>query len=258
MPLDLLVLGAAFLAGLMGSVHCMAMCGGIATGLSAASALPDSRPRVAPANARFGAAGAGPALAAATLLNAGRISGYALAGALVSAFGGALVRAAEAPAWQAAWRVALGLALMSIALRVAGAGDRWNGLARIGATLWRALAPLQRRLVPARTWPRRFALGVLWGWLPCGLSSSLLFVAWLQADVVNGALVMLSFGAGTMPAMVPLTWSGARGAAALAGRRRMIAAAIFFAGLLTAAAPWLMQVPALHAVLAALGCRPLA
>jgi sulfite exporter TauE/SafE len=241
MPLDLLTLGAAFLSGLVGSVHCIAMCGGIATGLSAASAA---------------TGGARPALDSALALNLGRIAGYTLAGLLVGAFGGGLVRVADAHAWQVAWRVALGIALMLIALRVAGAGDHWNLLGRLGAPLWRALAPLQRRLIPARTWPRRLALGLLWGWLPCGLSSSLLFVAWLQADALHGALVMLAFGAGTLPAMVPLTWSGARGTAAIADRHRMIALAIFFAGLLTAAAPWLMQVPALHAVLAALGCRP--
>jgi uncharacterized protein len=242
-PLDLLTLGAAFLAGLMGSVHCMAMCGGIATGLSAASA---------------GAGGARPAFDAALVLNLGRIAGYTISGAIVGAFGGGLVQLAESTAWQMAWRVALGVALMLIALRIAGAGDRWNLLGRLAAPLWRALAPLQRRLVPARTWPRRIALGVLWGWLPCGLSSSLLLVAWLQADAVHSALVMLAFGSGTLPAMIPLTWSGARSSAAIAGRRRLVAGAVFLAGLLTAAAPWLMQVPALHAVLAALGCRPLA
>lgn len=243
MPLDLMTLGAAFLSGLMGSVHCVAMCGGIATGLSAAAAAPGA---------------ARPALDSALALNLGRIGGYGLAGAAVGAFGGGLVRLAEAPAWQMAWRVALGLALMQIALRVAGAGDRWNILGRLGAPMWRALAPLQRALLPAHNWPRRIALGVLWGWLPCGLSSSLLFVAWLQADAVHGALVMLIFGAGTLPAMVPLTWSGTRTTLALAHRRRASAVAIFLAGLLTAGAPWLMQVPALHAVLAALGCRPLA
>lgn len=243
MPIDLLTLGAAFLGGLMGSVHCMAMCGGIATGLSAASSVH---------------AGGRPALDSALALNGGRVAGYALAGTLAGVLGGALVQAFDSRAWQVAWRVALGVALMLIALRIAGAGDRWNVLRRLGAPVWRALAPLQRRLVPARTWPRRVALGVLWGWLPCGLSSSLLFVAWLQADAMHGALVMLAFGAGTLPAMVPLTWSGARGTSAIAGRRRAIAAAVFVAGLLTAAAPWLMQVPALHAMLAALGCRPIA
>lgn len=242
MPIDLLTLTAAFLSGLMGSVHCLAMCGGIATGLGAAS---------------VGAPGARSALEAATTLNVGRVSGYALAGAFVGWIGMGLGRVFDVLAWQTVLRVGLGLVLMLIALRVAGLGDRWNALSRLGVPMWRWLAPLQRRLVPAQTLPRRWALGVLWGWLPCGLSGSLLLVAWLEANVWHGALVMVAFGLGTLPAMVPLTFSGARLGRRFArpAQRRTAAAMIFAAGLLTATAPWLMQVPALHSILAALGCR---
>lgn len=242
MPIDVLTLTAALLSGLMGSLHCMAMCGGIATGLGAAST---------------GVAGARPALAAATALNLGRLSGYALAGALAGWIGMGLGRVIDVLAWQTTLRVALGVVLMLIALRVAGVGDRWNALSRVSLPVWRWLAPMQRRLVPAHTLPRRWALGVLWGWLPCGLSGSLLLVAWLEADASQGALVMVAFGLGTLPAMLPLTFSGARLGRRFVrpGQRRAAAALIFVAGLLTAAAPWLMQVPALHSVLAALGCR---
>jgi len=241
-PVDLLTLSAAFLSGLLGSVHCAAMCGGIATGLSAASAP---------------GAGAKPALRVAATLNIGRVLGYAFGGALVGALGLVLQQIVDVLAWQLILRVALGVVLMLVALRVGGVGDRWNALNRIGVPLWRLLAPLQRRLVPARTLPRRLALGVLWGWLPCGLSGSLLLAAWLEADALHGAFVMLAFGLGTLPAMIPLTWTGARLSqrAASANHRRVAAAMIFAAGVLTASAPWLMQVPALHGALATLGCR---
>src|SRR3546814_6027367 len=76
--------------------------------------------------------------------------------------------------------------------------------------MWQWLRPLQRRLLPANTHARRIGLGVLWGWLPCGLSTTLLAAAWLQADARNGALTMAAFGLGTLPMMLPLTWSGAR------------------------------------------------
>lgn len=46
---------------------------------------------------------------------------------------------------------------------------------------------------------------MLWGWLPCGLSTTLLAAAWLQADALNGALTMAAFGLGTLPMMLPLT-----------------------------------------------------
>jgi hypothetical protein len=153
--------------------------------------------------------------------------------------------------------VALGVAIMLIALRLVGIGDRWNLLGGIGQRVWRLLAPLQRRLLPARTWPRRIALGMLWGWLPCGLSGSLLMVAWLEADALHGALVMAAFGLGTLPVMTALTWSGARSISILSARntRYAVATLVFATGLLTALAPWLMNVPALHGALVALGCR---
>ena len=91
---------------------------------------------------------------------------------------------------------------MLIALRIAGAGDRWNVLRRLGEPLWRTLAPLQRRLVPARTWPRRVALGVLWGWLPCGLVYSTLLWAASQGNALDSALLMLAFGLGTWPVLL--------------------------------------------------------
>jgi sulfite exporter TauE/SafE len=69
---------------------------------------------------------------------------------------------------------------------------------------------LHRRLLPANTSLRRLGAGVLWGWLPCGLSATVLTAAWLQARASQGALTMLAFGLGTLPVMVPLTWSGAR------------------------------------------------
>lgn len=70
---------------------------------------------------------------------------------------------------------------------------------------------------------------------------------------------MAVFGLATLPVMVPLTWSGARMGRGLQcpGLRVALAGFILAAGLLTIAAPWLMQVPALHGVLSALGCQPL-
>src|SRR5690606_21193441 len=125
-------------------------------------------------------------------------------------------------------------------------------------TMWRWLRPLQLRLLPADSHAKRIALGVLWGWLPCGLSTTLLVAAWLQADARNGALTMAAFGLGTLPVMLPLTWSGLRLKLWLQhGRWRIVAALLILAaGLLTMAAPWLMHVPALHDTLAALGCTP--
>jgi sulfite exporter TauE/SafE len=113
--------------------------------------------------------------------------------------------------------------------------------------------------MPVDTRAKRIAAGMLWGWLPCGLSTTLLVAAWLQASAVNGALTMAAFGLGTLPVMLPLTWSGTRVGQWLqqAGRRRVVAGGVFLAGVLTIAAPWLMNMPAMHGLLVALGCQSL-
>ena len=120
---------------------------------------------------------------------------------------------------------------------------RWASAPPRARGLWQRLRPLQRRLLPADTAGKRIALGMLWGWMPCGLSTTLLAAAWLQADARNGALTMAAFGLGTLPLMVPLTWSGARLGQRLqrGGWRIAAGAAGAGAGLLTIAAPWLMQ-----------------
>ncbi|MDR2871351.1 MAG: sulfite exporter TauE/SafE family protein [Xanthomonadaceae bacterium] len=239
MPFDGLVLIAALLSGLIGSFHCVAMCGGIATGFSAMSSTP------------------GRGWLLALQVNLGRVMGYTAAGVLVGGIGGGLLKVFRADALMVGVRMAVGVMLIIIALRLLDRRGRLGFLAGPTARVWRVLQPLQRRLLPADTAWRRFLLGMLWGWLPCGLSMNMLMAAWLQANVRDAALTMAVFGLGTLPVMVPLTWSGVQ-----IGRwlqhpslRMVLAIVILLAGLLTIAAPWLMHVPGLHQVLTALGCR---
>jgi sulfite exporter TauE/SafE len=134
-----------------------------------------------------------------------------------------------------------------------GALTRWANLG------WQWLRPWRERLVPDRGPARPLMLGLFWGWLPCGLSTTLLTAAWLEASALHGGLLMLAFGLGTLPSMTALSWSGARYATALSrpGWRRVAAGLIAGAGTLTLLAPWLVHAPALHAWLRALGCRSL-
>lgn len=239
MPIDWLVLGSALLAGVLGGVHCAAMCGGIATGLGVSSNRKGWRD--------------------ALTVNLGRISGYTLAGIIVGGLGGGLLAAARLPWLATGARMLVGAVLVLVALRLLLPAGSLGFMARPGQALWRRLQPLQRGLLPADTVPKRFALGMLWGWLPCGLSTSMLAAAWLQASAWHGGLTMLAFGLGTLPLMVSLTWTGARARRWLdrRGARIVLGSLVLLAGLLTLAAPWLMQVPALHGLLSALGCRSL-
>lgn len=239
MPIDWLTWGAAALAGLMGGVHCAAMCGGIATGFSGMAKSGGWREALEP--------------------NLGRITGYIAAGTIVGTIGQGFLQLARSPALAVGVRIGVGLVLVVVALRLLDARAQLGFVPRGGARLWTALRPLQRALLPANTSGRRFALGMLWGWMPCGLSSTVLIAAWLQADGLNAAGTMAAFGLGTLPVMLPLTWSGARMGQWLnrSQLRGVAGSLVLLAGLLTMSAPWLMQSPALHGLLSALGCQPL-
>jgi sulfite exporter TauE/SafE len=217
----------------MGSGHCALMCGGIATSFSARGAN----------------------WTTALESNLGRVLGYALAGAVAGGIGHGIVSVARSPELALAARAAAGIVIVVAALRLLDRRGRLTFLKAPGF-IWRWFSPLQKHL-PTGTHAGRFLIGMLWGWLPCGLSTTVLFAAWLQTSAVRGAALMLAFGMGTLPAMVPLTWSGARlGQRLQQGRARVaLASLVLVAGLLTLLAPWLVRIPHVHGALQALGCQ---
>lgn len=177
---------SAFVIGLLGSTHCIAMCGGISASLS--MALP---------------VGKGFRTRQSLLLlayNFGRIASYALIAALI-----ALLSTTAADQWAqlgVVLRSAAGLLLIFMGLSM---GQWWQGIRyveRIGAPLWKRLSPLAGRLLPIDHAGQALALGALWGWLPCGLVYSTLGWAALQPTVGSAALTMVFFGLGTLPSML--------------------------------------------------------
>jgi hypothetical protein len=86
-------------------------------------------------------------------------------------------------------------------------GGWWQGLSRLeqaGGRLWRYLEPAGRRLLPVRTPVHALGVGLIWGWLPCGLVYSVLVWAMSAGSAAQGALLMLSFGLGTLPALLAM------------------------------------------------------
>jgi sulfite exporter TauE/SafE len=177
---------AALLAGLVGSVHCLGMCGGIAGALGLAAG----------GRTRFVLA-----------YGAGRIASYAAAGALAGALGAALAGLAGLGPWL---RLVMGAMLVLVGLQVALG---WRLLAPIesaGARAWRRMAPAARSLMPPERLPQALALGALWGWLPCGLVYGMLAAAAATGGPAQGAGFMAAFGLGTLPAMAGLSLASAR------------------------------------------------
>ncbi|WP_296060668.1 sulfite exporter TauE/SafE family protein [uncultured Amphritea sp.] len=171
----------ALLLGLLGSAHCLGMCGGI----SSAVAMGIDRKNQQPALLLLG-------------FNAGRIASYTLAGALLGSIGW-LIRSPEVSLFL---RSLAGVILVLMGLYVA---QIWKALAYLekqGNLLWRHIQPLSRKLLPVSNWPQAVALGALWGWLPCGLIYSTLIWSATASDWKTSALLMACFGLGTVPAML--------------------------------------------------------
>jgi sulfite exporter TauE/SafE len=183
-----LTLGAAFLVGVFGSLHCIGMCGGIVGALT--FGLPDT--------IRGNPYRLMPFLMA---YNGGRILSYSTAGALAGWLGGHANRLVLHQAFTVGHLLAA-LFMIALGLYIAG---WWSGLTRLealGAHLWRHIEPIGRRCMPVRSTGRAFALGLIWGWLPCGLVYSALVWAMTAESAMHGGMLMLAFGAGTLPMLL--------------------------------------------------------
>ncbi|MBN8448482.1 MAG: sulfite exporter TauE/SafE family protein [Candidatus Accumulibacter sp.] len=169
---------ALLLIGLLGGTHCVGMCGGIVGALSLGAP-----------------AGLGLHLA----YNAGRIVSYATAGAIAGALGEASMALSGQLPVRTIFYLLANLMLIALGLYLMGMTRALAFSERLGQKLWRHLQPLSRRYLPARSAAQAFPLGLLWGWLPCGLVYSALATALTSGSAWHGAGLMLAFGLGTLP-----------------------------------------------------------
>ncbi|MDP2759025.1 MAG: sulfite exporter TauE/SafE family protein [Sideroxyarcus sp.] len=186
---------AVFMVGLLSGVHCLGMCGSI-VGIFTTQ-VPRDRARW-PFHLAY---------------SSGRITSYAVAGALVGAVGqaGMLLRD-QVPVQHLLFALS-SLMLVMLGLYLAGVWGAVRRLEQLGSGLWRRLQPFTTRLLPVNTVPRALGLGVLWGWLPCGLVYSVLVTALASGSAGQGALIMAAFGLGTLPNLlaIGLFWESLRG-----------------------------------------------
>lgn len=190
-------LAGAALAGLVGSPHCVGMCGGLGT-----------------------AAGGRPAQTLAWSL--GRLCTYMALGAMAGATAGALPLPRE-----------LGLVLAGLLLLWFAANLAALPVPKlpVPAPLHRAGAALLRR----SDLPSRFLFGLVNGLLPCGLVYAALSLPVALAEPGAGALAMLAFGLGTSPGLVLAVHGLRRLVAGSLWRRRVLALLVLGIGLSTLA-----------------------
>ena len=133
--------------------------------------------------------------------NAGRILTYAALGALAGTLGATVGGFLPPEVARRGGRLLAALFLVGLGLFLAGRPQFLQPIERLGARLWRRIEPAGRRFLQARSSGHALALGLVWGFLPCGLVYSMLAMASLAGGAGNGAIVMLAFGAGTLPAL---------------------------------------------------------
>ncbi|MDF3127318.1 sulfite exporter TauE/SafE family protein [Rheinheimera sp. 1928-s] len=175
---------AALSIGFLGSSHCLVMCGGIA------SALQLSMPGLSLMQQ----------LKLQLALSLGRLTTYSLLGALTGAFGAAvLVKLGISLFWL---KLLAGVLLLLMAFYVARLWFALTVLEKFGSALWRKVQPVAKTLLPLDSSHKALAYGLCWGFLPCGLVYSSLGWSLASGNALQGALLMLAFGVGTLPAML--------------------------------------------------------
>lgn len=177
-PLTLLT---AFLLGFLGSGHCLGMCGGIVGALS------------------FNNQGARP-ITIHLSYQLGRISTYGLLG-LIAGIAGLWASQLHTDL-MLGLRTVSGILLVLMGLYLLGITQSLNWLERAGAIIWKRLQPLGKPLLPVKSPKQGFALGLIWGFLPCGLIYSTLAWSATSASPLTSALLMMAFGLGNLPALL--------------------------------------------------------
>ena len=183
MTLDYL---SAFIVGILGAGHCIAMCGGICALLTTGTSNNSNN-----------------LLSIVLSYNLGRIISYGIAGA-IAGFTGSL--AIKTIGLHIAWlRMLAGLFLILLGLYI-GKWLFWlNKIENVGKLLWQQISPLTKKFLPIDSAMSAVSLGVLWGWLPCGLVYSTLTWSIASGDPIKGSIIMLSFGLGTLPALLTVS-----------------------------------------------------
>ncbi len=219
----------AWLAGALGGVHCVAMCGGFVAALSGAGV---------PARAQGASLLPARVLARRQLAyNLGRITTYALLGALLGGAGFVALAAVDWLPVQRALYVLANLFLLALAVAIVSKRDGLAWLQRAGSALFANVLPAVRPLMLRERGSARYALGMIWGLVPCALSYSVLPVALFAGGALEGAAVMLAFGIGTLPNLIAAGWIVTRGRTWSASRVVRYGAALLLAGF-AAAGVW--------------------
>lgn len=179
MSITVSLISSAFLMGLAGGPHCVAMCGAACAGFSKTPNQPD----------------------AIYQYHAGRLCGYALLGAIATL-------AMQSIAWLSSYSKILHplwtffhilVFFWGAMLIIFARQPIW--VERAGSQLWQKVKKLTRIRLGF------FYIGLLWALMPCGLLYSALIIASFNGNALGGAISMAAFAAGSSIALFFAPWA---------------------------------------------------
>lgn len=179
----------AFMMGLVSSLHCIGMCGSI-IGTLTLSLSPEIRNKknlLLPFVFNY---------------NFGRITSYTIAGALAGVIQSIATMQMGEIHGHRLLQILSAIIMASAGLYIAGWFPRFAYIEKAGTHFWKTIEPFGRKLIPVKNRTQAYLFGMVWGWLPCGLVYAALALAATAGDVEKSALTMLSFGLGTLPAVM--------------------------------------------------------
>ena len=175
----------AFAIGLLGSLHCIGMCGPIALAL----------PHLSPSRTSL--------VVSRLLYNIGRVITYVILGTLCGLFGGII----SAAGFQQGLSIAMGVLIALGVLIPSRITSPILASGSIGRLLQSPLG-LWRKLFAGKGHTSLFTIGILNGLLPCGFVYIGLAAAASTGTAGSAALYMALFGLGTVPVMLITSLAG--------------------------------------------------
>ena len=171
------LIGSAFVMGLAGSLHCIGMCGPLSLSLPISHDNNLSR------------------MSGGLIYNSGRILSYASIGLVFGSLGSLVI----ATRWQSGLSIALGIIIL-LYLLLPKKYLHFSTTTIVGKPFM-LLRQQLGKLFQSKKLSSLFFIGVLNGFLPCGLVYLALTSSVISASPVNGGMFMLFFGLGTFPMM---------------------------------------------------------
>ena len=168
--------------GFLGTGHCIGMCGGVISTLSVSVAVESKRIWLIH-----------------LAYHLGRVTSYTVMGIFVGAAGDWLF---SALGLRTALFILAQVVMLALGLYIMGYTKSLAWIEKVGYRLWKHIRPGIRFFMPVRSISQALPLGMLWGWLPCGLVYTALVSALSSGSAMQGGLMMLAFGVGTLPSLL--------------------------------------------------------